>query len=75
MPLGYTSDRAMRWHILMEEFGPENNYIKGKANSIADAIPGLNYSVKPQLSDTTLSLEKIFTLDKNDKELFPMSLQ
>ena len=42
--LGYTSERLMRWQLLMEEFGPEINYIKGKANSVADAISRLNYN-------------------------------
>eukprot|EP00957_Ditylum_brightwellii_P117250 8942108-Ditylum_brightwellii.AAC.2 len=42
--LGYTSKRAMRWKLLVEEFGPEIKYIEGKANSVADAISRLNYS-------------------------------
>ena len=42
--LGYTSERVMRWRLLMEEFGPDIKYIKGKANSVAAAISRLNYS-------------------------------
>ena len=37
----YTSDRVMRWHLLVEEFGPEFRYIKGKHNLIADALSRL----------------------------------
>ena len=59
----------------MEEFGPEIKYTKGKANSVADIISRLNYSGESLTSDATLSLEELFTLDKNDMELFPMSLQ
>ena len=60
---------------LVEEFGPDIKYIKGKANSVADAISRLKYSGKSQPSDTTVSLEELFTLDKNGKVLFPMILQ
>eukprot|EP00957_Ditylum_brightwellii_P030977 2346843-Ditylum_brightwellii.AAC.1 len=42
--LGYTSERVMRWQLLMEDFGSDINYIKGEANSVADAISRLNYS-------------------------------
>jgi hypothetical protein len=33
-----TSDRLMRWRLLMEEFGPEFRHIKGKHNLIYDAL-------------------------------------
>jgi hypothetical protein len=32
-----TSDRVMRWRLLIEEFGPEFRHIKGKHNLIDDA--------------------------------------
>eukprot|EP00957_Ditylum_brightwellii_P142914 10888816-Ditylum_brightwellii.AAC.1 len=59
----------------MEDFGPDIKYAKGKANSATDAISRLNYIGKSQPRNTTLSLEKLFILDENDMELFPMSLQ
>jgi hypothetical protein len=31
-----TSDRVIRWGLLIEEFGPEFRHIKGKHNLIAD---------------------------------------
>jgi hypothetical protein len=36
-----TSDIVMRWRLLIEEFGPEFRYIKGKHNLIADALSRL----------------------------------
>jgi hypothetical protein len=36
-----TSDRVMRWRLLIEEFGPEFRHIKGKHNLIADALSRL----------------------------------
>eukprot|EP00957_Ditylum_brightwellii_P121615 9274378-Ditylum_brightwellii.AAC.1 len=73
--LWYTSERLMRWQLLMKEFGLDIKYIKRKAKSIADAISRFNYSGESLTSDVTLSLEELFTLDKDDMELFPMSLQ
>eukprot|EP00957_Ditylum_brightwellii_P069287 5259879-Ditylum_brightwellii.AAC.1 len=65
----------MRWQLLTEEFDPDIKYVKGKTNSVADTISRLNYSGASLPSDTTLGLEELFTLDKNEMELFPMSLQ
>ena len=73
--LGCTSERVTRWQLLMEEFGSEIKYIKGKANSVTDAISRLNYSGESLTSDAILSLEEFFSLDKNDMELFSMSFQ
>jgi hypothetical protein len=36
-----TSDRVMRWRLLIEEFGPEFRHIKGIHNVIADALSRL----------------------------------
>ena len=40
--LGLTSDRVYRWRLLLEEYGPEIVYIKGKHNTVADAISRLD---------------------------------
>ena len=37
-----TSQRDLRWRILLEEFGPQIEYIKGDDNSVADALSRLN---------------------------------
>ena len=71
--LGYTSERVLRWQLLMEEFGPEIEYVKGKCNSVADAISGLDYSGESLHSDTNLYMNELFLQDEDDLALFPMS--
>ncbi len=41
--LGSNSDRAYRLRLLLEEYGPENIYIKGIHNLVADALLHLDY--------------------------------
>ena len=40
---GMTSDRDCHWRLLLEDFGPEIEYIKGIDNTIADAVGRLEY--------------------------------
>jgi len=44
--LGGTSDRVMRWRLLLQEYDVELNYIKGVDNTVADAISRLDYNPK-----------------------------
>ena len=44
--LGLSSDRVYRWHLILEEYGPEIVYIKGSDNVVADAISRLEYDPK-----------------------------
>ncbi len=48
--LGLTSDRVTRQRILLEEYAPEINYMKGVHNTVADAISRLDYD--PKLTST-----------------------
>ena len=41
--LGMTSDRVYRWRLLLEEYGPVIEYIKGIDNTVADAMSRLEY--------------------------------
>ena len=41
--LGLTSDRVYRWRLLLEEYGPDIEYIKVIENTVADAISRLDY--------------------------------
>ena len=33
-----SSDRVMRWHLLLEEYGPTFKYIKGEKNEVSDTL-------------------------------------
>eukprot|EP00957_Ditylum_brightwellii_P175038 13326929-Ditylum_brightwellii.AAC.1 len=63
----------MRWQLLMEEFGPDINYIQGKANYVADAISRLNYSGNSQDSSANPVVD-LFIQEEEEEKLFPMSL-
>ena len=38
----FNTARIMRWHLIIEEFGPELTYIKGPKNVVADALSRLD---------------------------------
>ena len=44
--LGFTSDRLYRWRLIIEEYGPKIIYIKGKNNTLEDAILRLDFLPK-----------------------------
>ena len=48
-----SSQRAMRWRILLEEFSPEIVYIKGDDNTVADALSRLPRKGKTQENGDT----------------------
>ncbi len=48
--LGMTSDHVYQSRLLLEEYGPKIFYIKGKNNTIADAISWLEYD--PSVNQT-----------------------
>eukprot|EP00957_Ditylum_brightwellii_P037053 2805456-Ditylum_brightwellii.AAC.1 len=57
----------------MEEFGPDVNYIKGKASSVDDAMSRLNYSGNSQDSSANPFVD-LFIQEEEEEELFTMSL-
>jgi hypothetical protein len=52
-----TSDRVMRWRLLIEEFGPELRHIKGRHKLIADALSRLDLDDSSEESN----LEKTYS--------------
>ncbi len=48
--LGLNSDRVYHWQLLLEEFTPEIVYINGMHNTVTDAISGLDYNPKVNLT-------------------------
>ena len=47
----FNTERVMRWRLILEEFGPELNYIKGEKNIVADALSRL--SMHNEINETT----------------------
>jgi hypothetical protein len=41
----FNTEHVMRWHLLIEEFGPTIQYIKGPKNVVADALSHLELFV------------------------------
>ncbi|MGH7973976.1 MAG: RNase H-like domain-containing protein, partial [bacterium] len=55
----FTSDRVLRWRLLIEEFHPQITHVKGKTNVEADALSRLpidevNYDSEQQLHESFL---------------------
>ena len=51
----FTTQRVMRWRLLLEEFGPEFAYKKGSENVIADAlsrVPTADENMTPAMPET-----------------------
>ena len=51
----FTTQRVMRWRLLLEEFGPTFAYKKGSENCVADAlsrVPTLDEDVTPAMPET-----------------------
>ena len=77
------SQRVMRWRLILEEFGPDIQHIKGEDNVVADAIsrlPTLNqddpYEQQDQsgISTDTQGLGKAETFVLEEEEAFPLAL-
>jgi len=70
------SQRVMRWRLILEEFGPDIQHVKGEDNIVADAIsrlPTTNEDPRDTRTDShgLLELEQ-FALEEN--EAFPLNL-
>ena len=57
--LGMTSDRVYRLRLLLEEYGPVIEYIKGVDNTVADAISRLEYD--PDKKTESLDVHQCFS--------------
>ena len=52
----FNTERVMRWRLIIEEYGPTLEYVKGSHNIVADALSRLelNPSMKSEADDTVL---------------------
>ena len=68
----------IRWQMLLEEFGPEVEHIKGEKNVVADALSRLDLSPKQHdiIDDTETTTQLSYVnqtdIDEISSEAFPM---
>ena len=62
----FNTKRVMRWRLLIEEFGPDLRYIKGKNNIIADVLSRM----KIQEEDYSMDA---FAIEEGDSEDHPLA--
>ena len=69
----FNTERVMRWRLVLEEYGPELQYIKGEKNIVADALSRLNIE-DDQVTQDIQYLAEAFGLDKKEipDEFFPL---
>ena len=65
-----TSQRVMRWRLLLEEYGPEIVYIKGHKNVVADALSRL-----PKQGDIVDDVDAVLPFVPVDPTVFPVNLR
>ena len=65
-----TSQRVMRWRLLLEEYGPEIEYIKGPKNVVADALSRL-----PKQGDIVDDVDAVLPFVPVDENIFPVHLK
>ncbi len=70
----------MRWRLILEEFGPELNYVKGETNVVSDALSRLNITPSPlkdQESKTIPDLHRSAELfgSNNEDITYPLSFE
>jgi RNase H-like domain found in reverse transcriptase/Integrase zinc binding domain/Reverse transcriptase (RNA-dependent DNA polymerase) len=61
----FNTERVMRWHLIIEEFGPKLTYIKGVNNVVADALSRMKMTEK-DFGPEVFAGEKV-------KQKFPLS--
>jgi hypothetical protein len=61
----FNTERAMRWRLVLEEYGPELEYIKGERNVVADALSRLDIEDDREI----FNISECFGFDDDDDDL------
>lgn len=77
----FNTERVMRWRLILEEFGPQLNYIQGHKNIVADALSRLDIDQGKSNSNqnnTTTDQAECFGLGKDDlpaSDIYPVQFK
>ncbi|CAJ1938684.1 unnamed protein product, partial [Cylindrotheca closterium] len=63
----FNTERVLRWHMVLEEYGPEHIYIKGPDNIVADALSRLDL-IDEEDDDSSPSSPTLKIMAHNDGE-------
>jgi hypothetical protein len=66
----FNTERVMRWRLVLEEYGPELEYIKGQRNVVADALSRLDIEDDREI----FNISECFGFDDDDlpESAFPV---
>ena len=71
-----SSDRVMRWRLLLEEYGPTFKYIKGEKNIVADALSRQDTHSTDPIKNNDENLEFLYAFEPIPEEIkFPMEIK
>ena len=73
----FNTERVLRWRLILEEFGPELQYIKGDKNIVADALSRLGLTKESSIPTSVTQNAELFGSTKQDlpNNLFPVQLK
>ena len=56
-----TTDRVLRWRLILEEYGPYVEYIKGEKNIVADGISRILLNINQQTTQNSTYQQEIMS--------------
>mgnify|MGYP000620621369 CR=1 FL=1 len=59
----FNTERVMRWRLILEEYGPTFQYVKGEKNIVADTLSRLNFNSETEENQI---LEELYNLGQDD---------
>ena len=70
----FTSERVLRWHLLIEEYNPELRYVPGTTNVVADALSRIELTQDLHPPPTPKYLTECFGYEDQDLDplIFPL---